>query len=120
MSQVLISGVDKRYGRQPVLTGIDLTVPHGSITAVLGASGCGKTTLLRLVAGFTEVDAGSISIGGTAARVALAPSRLLRESGSKQLSSKRGLPTFAATESSIGAALGLASSSKVWASAKET
>ena len=65
MSQVQISGVDKRYGRQPVLTGIDLSVPHGSITAVLGASGCGKTTLLRLVAGFTEVDAGSISIGGT-------------------------------------------------------
>ena len=63
MSQVLIRGVDKRYGRQPVLTGIDLTVPHGSITAVLGASGCGKTTLLRLVAGFTEVDAGSIAIG---------------------------------------------------------
>ncbi len=65
MSHVLISGVDKRFGRQPVLTGIDLSVPHGSITAVLGASGCGKTTLLRLVAGFTEVDAGSISIGGT-------------------------------------------------------
>ena len=65
MSRVLISGVDKSYGRHPVLTGIDLAVPHGSITAVLGASGCGKTTLLRLVAGFTEVDAGAITIGTT-------------------------------------------------------
>jgi iron(III) transport system ATP-binding protein len=65
MSHVQISGVDKRYGRRQVLSGIDLVVPHGGITAVLGASGCGKTTLLRLVAGFTEVDAGTIAIGGT-------------------------------------------------------
>ena len=40
-------------------------MPHGSITAVLGASGCGKTTLLRLVAGFITLDAGTISVGAT-------------------------------------------------------
>jgi iron(III) transport system ATP-binding protein len=63
MSRVLVSGVDKRYGRDPVLTGVDLSVPDGSITAVLGPSGCGKTTLLRLVAGFIEADAGTVAIG---------------------------------------------------------
>ena len=36
----------------------------GTITAVVGASGCGKTTLLRLVAGFETPDAGTISIAG--------------------------------------------------------
>jgi len=54
----------KSYGPVPVLTGVDLTVPDGALTAVLGRSGCGKTTLLRLVAGFDRPDAGTISIGG--------------------------------------------------------
>ncbi len=64
MSEVLVDGVHKSYGAERVLTGVDLTVPHGSITAVLGASGCGKTTLLRLIAGFIPLDSGRICIGG--------------------------------------------------------
>ncbi len=58
----------------PVLDGVDLTLPEGSITAVVGASGCGKTTLLRLIAGFEAPDAGTIDIGGR--RVASACSSL--------------------------------------------
>ncbi len=64
MSEVMVRDVRKSYGTEEILTGVDLSVPDGSITAVLGASGCGKTTLLRLIAGFITLDAGTIAIGG--------------------------------------------------------
>ncbi len=59
-----VDGLVKSFGAHTVLDGVDLDVPAGTITAVLGASGCGKTTLLRVVAGFETPDAGSISIAG--------------------------------------------------------
>ncbi|MCX6521137.1 MAG: ABC transporter ATP-binding protein [Actinobacteria bacterium] len=60
-----VRGVTKSFGTTSVLDGVDLVVPVGSITAVLGPSGGGKTTLLRIVAGFERPDAGTVSIGGT-------------------------------------------------------
>lgn len=63
MSAVTIAGVSKSYGDQRVLDRVDLTVPDGSIAAVLGASGCGKTTLLRIIAGFVRADAGTVRLG---------------------------------------------------------
>ncbi|MDT5178621.1 MAG: iron(III) transport system ATP-binding protein [Mycobacterium sp.] len=60
-----ITGLAKSFGGHEVLHGVDLSVPKGTVTAVVGASGCGKTTLLRLVAGFETPDAGTISIAGT-------------------------------------------------------
>lgn len=65
MSALSLRGVRKAYGTTSVLSGVDLDIPAGSLTAVLGASGCGKTTLLRLIAGFIEPDAGTISFDGT-------------------------------------------------------
>jgi iron(III) transport system ATP-binding protein len=62
-SAVTITNLSKAYAGRPVLRGIDLTVPDGSITAVLGSSGCGKTTLLRIVAGFVRSDGGTVSVG---------------------------------------------------------
>lgn len=59
-----VTGLAKSFGGHQVLHGVDLTVAAGTITAVVGASGCGKTTLLRLVAGFESPDAGTISIVG--------------------------------------------------------
>ncbi|WP_338750712.1 ABC transporter ATP-binding protein [Janibacter alittae] len=64
MSTVEIQGVRVGYGGVPVLQGLDLTVPTGTTTAVLGASGGGKTTLLRIIAGFLAPEAGTIHIGG--------------------------------------------------------
>ena len=43
-----------------VLDGIDLTIPANKITVILGRSGCGKTTLLRLVSGLETLDQGEI------------------------------------------------------------
>ena len=66
MSDITIEHVSKSYaGRPPVraLDGVDLTIAHGSIVAVLGRSGCGKTTLLRTIAGFERPDAGTIWFG---------------------------------------------------------
>src|ERR1700691_451902 len=63
MSLLSVQGGWKGYGRQPVLRGVDLEVPAGSLTAVLGLSGCGKTTLLRVIAGFERAERGSVSLG---------------------------------------------------------
>jgi iron(III) transport system ATP-binding protein len=63
MKDLRIHGVAKSFSGQRVLGGVDLTVPHGSFTAILGASGSGKTTLLRIVAGFERPDQGQITLG---------------------------------------------------------
>jgi iron(III) transport system ATP-binding protein len=59
-----VAGLQKRFGRAPVLRGVDLRVAEGAVVALLGPSGCGKTTLLRSIAGLERVDAGTVSIGG--------------------------------------------------------
>jgi len=57
-------GLAKSFNSHTVLHDIDLELTAGSTTAVVGSSGCGKTTLLRLIAGFEAPDAGTISIDG--------------------------------------------------------
>ncbi|HEX4466405.1 MAG TPA: ABC transporter ATP-binding protein, partial [Solirubrobacteraceae bacterium] len=66
MSALQIRDLSKGYGAGDVLRGVDLDVPAGSLTAVLGLSGCGKTTLLRVIAGFERAERGSVSLGGVA------------------------------------------------------
>ncbi|RTL62625.1 MAG: ABC transporter ATP-binding protein [Pseudonocardiaceae bacterium] len=61
---VVVSGVSRAFGDVTVLRGVGLTVAAGTTTAVLGRSGCGKTTLLRIVAGFDRPGAGTVTIGG--------------------------------------------------------
>jgi iron(III) transport system ATP-binding protein len=61
---VEVRGLTKSFGSTPVLSGVDLTVPAGDVVAVLGASGCGKTTLLRVLAGFESADAGTVTLDG--------------------------------------------------------
>jgi NitT/TauT family transport system ATP-binding protein len=48
-----------------VLEDVSLTVSSGEFLCIVGPSGCGKTTLLRLIAGLTEMDHGTLSVGGT-------------------------------------------------------
>jgi ABC-type Fe3+/spermidine/putrescine transport system ATPase subunit len=52
------------YGTLPVLHGIDLAVAPGEFMAILGSSGCGKTTLLRTIAGFQKASRGAIRLFG--------------------------------------------------------
>ncbi|UDL88071.1 ABC transporter ATP-binding protein [Mesorhizobium sp. PAMC28654] len=57
-----LSGVSAGYGASRVLDGIDLTIAKGEFVALLGSSGCGKTTLLRAIAGFVAPSAGTIAV----------------------------------------------------------
>jgi iron(III) transport system ATP-binding protein len=61
---IAVEGVTKAFGTTPVLHGVTLAAPAGTVTAVLGRSGCGKTTLLRIVAGFERPDAGTVTLHG--------------------------------------------------------
>jgi iron(III) transport system ATP-binding protein len=51
------------YGEVPVIRGLSLRLEQGEIGCLLGASGCGKTTALRAIAGFEALDAGTITVG---------------------------------------------------------
>jgi putative spermidine/putrescine transport system ATP-binding protein len=59
-----ISDVSALYGANRVLDRVSLSAAGGEFIALLGSSGCGKTTLLRAVCGFVPVAAGSIAVGG--------------------------------------------------------
>ena len=48
----------------PVLAGLNLQIPAGRIVGVLGPNGCGKSTLIKLIAGLLQPDSGEISVGG--------------------------------------------------------
>ncbi len=63
MAQVSFDGVTKRFGSTTAVDGLTLEIPDGELLVLLGSSGCGKTTALRLVAGLEEVTAGTVSIG---------------------------------------------------------
>jgi branched-chain amino acid transport system ATP-binding protein len=63
-----ISGLTAGYAGVPVLHDIDLSVPAGTICAVLGANGAGKTTLLRTVSGLVRPTAGEVVFDGVPLR----------------------------------------------------
>lgn len=58
-----VEGLEKSFAKNKVLKGVDLELKEGEITVVVGASGGGKTTLLRCISGLEESDSGSILIG---------------------------------------------------------
>src|SRR6478609_3644783 len=59
-----VVGLRAGYGTTVVVNGIDLSVAPGEFVAILGSSGCGKTTLLRSIAGFQAVARGAIRLFG--------------------------------------------------------
>ncbi len=61
---VEIDNVDFAYGKRPILKGISLVVPKGKVVAIMGGSGCGKTTLLRLIGGQLVPSAGKVMVDG--------------------------------------------------------
>ncbi|WP_291378129.1 ABC transporter ATP-binding protein [Demequina sp.] len=78
MSELQIRKIVAGYDSAPVLRGVSFTVPHGSLTAVLGPSGSGKSTLLRVIAGLNRPVEGAVVVGGrvlSGPRVHVAPER---------------------------------------------
>lgn len=64
MAELHVENLTVAYGGSRVLNGVSLHVRPGEFVALLGSSGCGKTTLLRAVSGFVPVDGGRIAIAG--------------------------------------------------------
>ncbi|MQS09031.1 ABC transporter ATP-binding protein [Streptomyces alkaliphilus] len=58
-----LSGLHKTFGDFTAVHPLDLTIPEGSFFALLGASGCGKTTTLRMIAGLEEPTGGAVLLG---------------------------------------------------------
>lgn len=62
---ICLSDVHFAYREKPVLLGVNLTIPAGSVTALVGPSGGGKSTIAKLIASLWDAGEGSITIGGT-------------------------------------------------------
>ena len=61
---VNIHDVNFSYGRRPILNGINMSFPKGKVIAIMGGSGCGKTTLLRLIGGALKPRTGYVEVSG--------------------------------------------------------
>lgn len=64
MAEVTLTGVSKAFKSTKAVKDMDLTVPDGAFVVLLGPTGAGKTTTLRLIAGLEKPDTGTIEIGG--------------------------------------------------------
>lgn len=62
---IKLVGVEKTLGRQPVLRGVDLTIPTGKLTTIIGRSGEGKSVLLKHIIGLMQPDRGEVWIDDT-------------------------------------------------------
>src|SRR6185437_2337821 len=78
VASVELRGLTKRYGPLAVVDAVSLKIEHGLLVCLLGPSGGGKTTTLRLIAGFVEPTEGEIAVGG---KVVSSPARTLPPEG---------------------------------------
>ena len=62
MGQIVLKNVSKTFGQTTVLENLDLTIKDGEFAVLVGASGCGKTTLLRIIAGIGPATSGELYI----------------------------------------------------------
>ena len=65
MSEVRLENLIKSYDKKRVIDGIDLTIRDKEFLVLVGSSGCGKSTILRMIAGLEEISGGNIYIGDT-------------------------------------------------------
>ena len=75
MAEIALQEIQKHFGDTLAINNLELTIGDGELVVLLGPSGAGKTTTLRLIAGLEEADSGSIRING----VDMTKSHLLKE-----------------------------------------
>ena len=63
-SLVKITDLNFAYDERPILNGINMEIPRGKVVAIMGGSGCGKTTLLRLIGGQLKPSSGDVLVDG--------------------------------------------------------
>nr|WP_174880890.1 ATP-binding cassette domain-containing protein [Metabacillus niabensis] len=76
-----LESVQKSFGQQNVLTGIDLKVNKGEFIAIVGKSGCGKSTLLRLIAGLEHPTGGELLLNGKSINEQNSPAKIMFQDG---------------------------------------
>ena len=64
MAEVVLDGLSKAFGKTQALQGVSMTIPDGAFVVLLGPTGAGKTTTLRLISGLDAPDAGDVRIAG--------------------------------------------------------
>ncbi len=64
MISLAVNDLTKRFGSIVAVDQVNFSVNDGELLVIIGASGCGKTTLLRLIAGLEDPDSGTIYVGG--------------------------------------------------------
>jgi multiple sugar transport system ATP-binding protein len=64
MAEVVLDGLSKAFGKTQALQGVSMTIPDGAFVVLLGPTGAGKTTTLRLISGLEAPDAGDVRIDG--------------------------------------------------------
>ncbi len=63
-AHVTIRGLTKRFGNLSIYESFDLDIPKGKLVSIFGPNGCGKSTLINMIAGLTPLDAGEILFSG--------------------------------------------------------
>lgn len=61
---IKIRGLEKRFAANRVLRGVDLDIPAGKVTVLMGANGAGKSTLVKIICGLYAADAGQVELNG--------------------------------------------------------
>ena len=64
MAYLQLQGIEKFFGENRAIKGIDLSIEKGEFIVFVGPSGCGKSTLLRLIAGLEDISSGTLSFDG--------------------------------------------------------
>ncbi|NMB17485.1 MAG: ABC transporter ATP-binding protein, partial [Firmicutes bacterium] len=73
-----VEGLSFRYGVEPILADVDLVLQPGQVLCLLGANGCGKTTLLKVLGGLRRPTRGQVLLGGVPLE-AVAPADLAKK-----------------------------------------